>query len=143
MDIFNYLEEDNASIAQRLVETAKNYSQWSRDRIFEEVKKEFASAKEHFSKEALLENNLKNAAAVQSILSEVSQRRNEIMNEIEQIVEIHVDEPGFEQSLETIANKYSQYARYCKEKFYPAMKKILSTDELKHINEQLEQKALS
>ena len=143
MDIFSNLESENANIAQRLSETAKNYSQWARDRIFEEVKKDFALIKEHFAKDSTLENNLKNSNPVKTLLSEASRQRKEITAEIEQIVEIHVDEPGFEQALESIAEKFSQYGKYCKEQFYPAMKKILSADELKHIQEQLEQKIVS
>jgi hypothetical protein len=143
MDIFTYLDDDNAKIAQRLSETAKNYSTWARDRIFEEAKKAFASIKEHFDKEVILESNIKSSQTVQSLLAEASRQRKEIAAEVDQIVEIHVDEPGFEQSLETMANKYHQYAQYCKEKLYPAIKKILSADELKHINDQIEQKILS
>ncbi len=143
MDVISHLEEDNARISKCLMETAQNYSQWTRDRIFEEAKKIFASIKEHFSKDAILENNLKDSGPVANLLAEVSKQRKEITSEVEQIVEIHVDEPGFEQALETIAEKFAQYSQYCKEKFYPAMKKLLSTDELKHIQEQFEQKILS
>ena len=143
MDIFKYLTDDSGSIAQRLTDTAKNYSEWTQERVFEEAKKAFASIKEHFSSEVLLENNLKNAAPVQSLISEVTKLKKEITAEVEQIVELHVDEPGFEQSLETIAGKFNQYYQYCKEKFYPALQKTLSADELKHINEQMEQKVLS
>ena len=143
MEIFKYLVEDNASIAQRLTETAKNYSVWTQEQVFEEAKKAFSSIKEHFSSESILENNLKNGTAVQSILTEVSKLKKEITAEVEQIVEIHVDEPGFEQSLETIAAKFTQYSQFCKEKFYPAIQKVLSVDELKYINKQMEQKVLS
>jgi len=143
MDVFNYLEDDKSSIIQRLNETAKNYSVWTRDRVFEEAKNDFTSIKKHFARETLLENNLKNSVPVQNLLSAVSKLRDEITAEVEQIVEIHVDEPGFEQSLETIAKKFSQYAQYCKEKYYPDLKKILSADELKYIQKQLEQNILS
>jgi len=143
MDVFKYLEEDKSSIVQRLNETAKNYSVWARDKVFEEAKNDFSSIKEHFSRESILENNLKDGKAIQNLLSEVSGLRNEITTEVDEIVEIHVDEPGFEQSLESIAKKFSQYAQYCKEKYYPAMKKILSADELKHIQDQFEQKIYS
>jgi excinuclease UvrABC nuclease subunit len=143
MDIFAYLEDDGAKIGQRLSETAKNYSEWSRDRIFEEAKKAFASVKEHFAREVILESNIKNGQPIQALLTEASKQKKEITAEIESIVEIHVDEPGFEQALEDIAAKYAQYAQYCKDKYYPAIKKILSADDLKHINEQMEQKILS
>jgi vacuolar-type H+-ATPase subunit E/Vma4 len=143
MDVFNYLENDNASIAERLTETAKNYSEWAQERVFEEAKKAFASAKQHFSSASLLESNLKNNEPVKELLSEINRQKKEIMDEIDQIVEIHVDEPGFEQSLETIANKFSQYFQYCKNTYYPAMQKALTADDLKHVSDQLEQKVLS
>ena len=111
--------------------------------MFEETKKVFASVKQHFASESLLENNLKSPQPVKQILTDIDKQKKEITAEIEQIVEIHIDEPGFEQSLETVANKFSQYTKYCKEIYYPAVKKVLTTDELKHINDQLEQKVLS
>ena len=143
MDVFKYLEDDNASIVQHLSDTAKNYSEWSRERVFEEAKKAFASAHKHLAIESILENNLKDPAPVQSVLSELSKLKNEITAELEQIVELHIDEPGFEQSIETIADKFNQYAQFSKQKFYPAMQKIISADDLKRISDQMEQKVLS
>lgn len=141
MDIFGFLEDDNTHTSHRLNEAAKHYSDWARDRVFEESKKALALVEAHFSRDALLEQNLKNNGSVKSILDEVQKQREAIDSEIEHIVEIHVDEPGYEQALESIAAKFNQYAKYCHDTFYPAMKKALSADELKHVNEQLEEKA--
>jgi hypothetical protein len=143
MDVFNYLDEDNKKIAETLRQIVQNYSGWAFERVFEEAKKVFESIKNHFAKDTLLENNMKNPKQLENLLSEVAQKRKDITADIEQIVEIHVDEPGFEQSLETIANKYDQYHQYCKDKLYPKMKESLSPDEKKHIEEQLEQKIFS
>ena len=143
MDIFSLLEDDGARIAQRLTETGKNYSTWTRDRIFEEAKNLFQAIKDHFSKLAILENNLKNPEGLKDILSQVNTKRDSITADVEQIVEIHVDEPGFEQAFEQIAKKFTQFAQYNKETFFPAIKKNLSEDDLKHIQQQIDQKVLS
>ena len=113
MDVLNYLEDNNAQIAQHLTETAKNYWQSTHDRTFEEVKQEFQSIEDHFSREALLINNIEQREKVKNLLNEITKQKAEIRSEIEQIVEIHVDELGFEHALRCIANKFSQYALYC------------------------------
>jgi hypothetical protein len=143
MDIFNILEDDSARISERLTDITKNYSTWTMDRVFEEIKNIFESIKKHFAKISILENNLKNPEGIQNILSELNKQRDAITADIEQIVEIHVDEPGFEQSLETIAKKFIQFAQYSKGTFFPEIKKSLTPDDLKHIREQMEQKILS
>lgn len=143
MDIFSLLEDDGARIAKRLTETGKNYSTWTRDRIFEEAKSVFQAIKDHFAKVAILENNLKRPEEIKSTLSQLNTLRDSISADVQQIVEIHVDEPGFEQALEQIAKKFSQFTLYSKETFFPAIKKSLSEDDLKHIQQQIDQKVLS
>ncbi len=143
MDIFNFLQEDAAHIAERLTETGKNYSTWTKDRVFEEVKNLFQAIKDHFSKLAILENNLKNPEGLKDILVKLNTLRDSITADVEQIVEIHVDEPGFEQSFEQIAKKFTQFAQYSKETFFPAIKKNLTEDDLKHIQQQIDQRVLS
>jgi hypothetical protein len=143
MDIFSLLEDDGARIAGRLTETGKNYSTWTRDRVFEEAKSMFQAVKDHFAKVAIVENNLKRPEGLTDILSQVNTQRDAITADVEQIVEIHVDEPGFEQSLESIAKKFTQFAQYCKQTFFPTIKKNLSEDDLKHIQQQIDQKVLS
>jgi len=143
MDIFSLLEDDGARIAQRLTETGKNYSTWTRDRIFEEAKNLFQSIKDHFSKVAILENNLKNPNNLKDVLSQLNTLRDSITSDVEQIVEIHVDEPGFEQAFEQIAKKFTQFVLYSKETFFPTIKKQLTEDDFKHIQQQIDQKVLS
>lgn len=143
MDIFSFLEADGARIAQRLTETGKNYSIWTRDRVFEEAKNLFKSIKDHFAKVAILENNLKNPEGLKDILSQFNTQRDSITSDVEHIVEIHVDEPGFEQAFEQIAKKFTQFAQYSKQTFFPTIKKNLSEEDLKHIQQQIDQKVLS
>ncbi len=143
MDIFSLLEDDGARIAQRLTETGKNYSTWTMDRVFEEAKNLFQAIKDHFAKVAILENNLKDPAGLKDLLSQLNTQRDSITADVEQIVEIHVDEPGFEQAFEQIAKKFTQFAQFSKQTFFPAIKKNLSQDDLKHIQQQIDQKVLS
>ncbi len=49
MDIFKYLEDEGSRISERLTDTAKNYSTWTMDRIFEKIKKDFQGIKTIFS----------------------------------------------------------------------------------------------
>jgi hypothetical protein len=143
MDIFTFLEDDAAHIAERLTETGKNYSTWTRDRIFEEAKNLFQAIKDHFAKVAIVENNLKNPEGLKNDLIQFNKLRDSITSDVEQIVEIHVDEPGFEQSFEQIAKKFTKFAQYSKDTFFPIIKKNLSAEDLKHIQQQFDQKVLS
>jgi hypothetical protein len=143
MDIFSFLEADGSRIAERLTETGKNYSTWTMDRVFEEAKNLFQAIKDHFSKVAILENNLKNADSMKDVLVQLNTKRDSITADVEQIVEIHVDEPGFEQSFDQIAKKFSDFVKYSQGTFFPTVKQNLSEDDLKHIQQQIDQKVLS
>ncbi len=143
MDVFKYLEDDNNSIVQRFSEIIENYSKWATERVFEESKKAFSSVHQHIAQEAIVENNLKNDVAIERVLADATNQKKEITSQLEQIVELHIDEPGYEQSLEIIAKKYKEYVNLCTEQFYPSLKKVISPDELKHISDQLEQKVLN
>lgn len=143
MDIFTFLEDDGNHIAERLKEAGANYSTWTMDRFFEESKNCFQAMKEHFSKVAILENNLKNPTGIKDLLIKLNTQRDSIKADIDQIVEIHVDEPGFEKSFEQISQKFSDFVWFSKEKFFPAIQKNLSAEDLKHIRQQIDQKVLS
>ncbi|HEY9713901.1 MAG TPA: hypothetical protein V6C72_10550 [Chroococcales cyanobacterium] len=142
-NVFDYLNNDMSNIVQRLDATASHYADWPRDRIFEQTKKELAALKIHFSKEALLEQNLKNPNGTQGLIDKARKQREVIAKEVEDLVMIHVDEPGFEQGLESITEKLGEHMNFCAATFFPSLKEHLTNDDMQHIGEQLDQMVLS
>jgi hypothetical protein len=137
MNIFKYLKEDGASIAKRLEETCENYSEWTMDRVFEETKRDLDAINSHFQKTSLLVNNLKKAKAIDGILAEEKDRQDVIKMDIDNLVMIHVDEPGFEQALETIRDKFENYLEFCEKVLFLALEERLSKMDRKRVAEQL------
>jgi transcriptional regulator with XRE-family HTH domain len=143
IDVFEYLKQDGAHIAERLNTTVNQYSEWPRDRFFEETKRTLEAVRGYFSKESLLSNNLKDTQGTEAIVEEAEKQRGNIQADIENLVMVHVDEPGFDQMLGSIADKMNQHCDFCEEEFFPAMKEHLSADDIKHVKEQLDQEILS
>lgn len=143
MNVFHYLSEDHSAISKRLEETTENYSTWTRDRIFEESKNILQAIKDHFKKEHLLVNNLKDESGMHQVLSTLNNQEKEIKSEMDNLVMIHVDEPGFEQGLESIAGRFDEHCRFCGKTFYRRVKEKLTAKDLRQVQTQFERKLLS
>ncbi|MBX9772151.1 MAG: hypothetical protein K2X29_12315 [Candidatus Obscuribacterales bacterium] len=143
MNVFHYLTEDHSAIAKRLEETTENYSKWTRDRIFEESKNILQAIKDHFKKEHLLVNNLKDESGMHQVLSTLNKQEKELNSQIDNLIMIHVDEPGFEQGLESIAGRFDEHSRFCGKTFFRRVREKLSPKDLRQVQTQLELKVLS
>lgn len=143
MDVFEYLKNDGAHIAERLNNIASQYSEWPRDRVFEETKRALQEMKIYFTKEALLINNLKDDGETKEVVETAEKQRKSLEAAVENLVMIHVDEPGFEQGLDTIAEKMTQHCDFDADTFFPSMKAHLSEDDIKHVKQQLDDQILS
>jgi hypothetical protein len=142
MDVFDYLATDETHLFDKLHETYAQYSVWTRDQVFEETKNNLDGLRNLFHKEALLTQNLKDESGMQDILATVDRQRQDILTEADNLVMIHVDEPGFEDGLGAIADKFREHVEYCQNTFYPSVLDRLSPEDRKKINDQLEQKIL-
>lgn len=143
MNVFHYLTEDHNAIAKRLSDTIKNYSNWTRDRIFEESKNILQAIKDHFKKEHLLVNNLKDESGMHQVLTTLNRQEKELNSQIDNLVMIHVDEPGFEQGLESIAGRFDEHSRFCVKTFFSRVREKLTAKDLHRVETQLERKVLS
>lgn len=139
MNIFKYLKDDGLSIANRLEEACQNYSEWTMGHVFEETKRDLDGITSHFHKVSLLLNNLKKARAIDGILAEEKDRQDVIKADLGNLVMIHVDEPGFEQALETILAKFENYLQFCNKVLFPALEERLSKRDFQRVEEQLDQ----
>ncbi len=144
MNVFQYLKEDDAAIEGRLQNITEHYEHWTPDHVFEETKKVLNSIRVHFDvKESLLANNLKAKEGMECSLEECEKERQEIYDEIDNIVQIHVDEDGFYSGLKKLLSKVTEHRKFCNDIYYPNMRARLTDSDLVHIQQQLDQMVLS
>lgn len=146
MNVFTYLHEDAEHIAQGIHALATHYpdhSDWTWDRTFEESKKSLQRIKDHFSKQSLLVNNLHDESGVTDVLAEAQLERDQINLAIENLLDLHVNEQGFEQGLKELSKRTDKYFGYCDKVLYPELKSHLTKDELNHVREQLDELIMS
>lgn len=134
-----YLDEDGERVGKSLSMTAENYADWSQDQVFESTKKVLDGVRMHLEKETIVLSNLKNNDGLEDYLKEVATQELKLNDEIDNLVMIHVDEPGFEQGLESISAKFQQYCNFCATKLHPSVKQKLTDADLEHISQQLDQ----
>ncbi|SRR5579883_651894 len=140
MDAFEYLESDGRRIADHLQSLAENYSNWSRDRVFQESKNAIEAVEKfiHKKEDVVTLSFHKRSQDIDDMQAKFEDKRASIDELIEDMVMIHVDEPGYEQSLERLRTKFVDLLRFCNEEFYPAIKEAVSKEELESMNRQLD-----
>ncbi len=137
MDVFEFLLTNEAHLAYRLSETAAHYSEWTQDRVFEEVKRILDGLKSNFTKENALISTI-NADGLEDLVKEAEKHREDIKADAENLCMIHVDEPGFEQGLETLAYKFERHKEFCENTLFPRLKEHATDKELESIANQLD-----
>ena len=143
MDIFKYLQEDGESIAHRLNQTVAEFGVWPQERLFEETKKAFSSLEGHFDKERMIVKNIDNSDVVVPLTVEAEAQIQAIKEAIDSIVMIHIDEPGFLNALQSLANKFNDHMSFCLDKYYAVLRAGLSAADKAHVNAQFEMMVLS
>lgn len=139
MDVFEFLLTNEAHLAHRLSETAAHYSTWTQDRVFEETKRILDGLRANFNKENALINTIgAKADGIDDLIKEAEKHRNELKADAENLCMIHVDEPGFEQGLETLAYKFERHKEFCKNTLFPRLKESATPEELDSVANQLD-----
>ncbi len=137
MDVFEFLLTNEAHLAHRLSETAAHYSEWTQDRVFEETKRILDGLESNFNKENALISTI-NAEGIDDLVQEAQKHRDELRADAENLCMIHVDEPGFEQGLETLAYKFERHKEFCENTLFPRLKESASPEELESVANQLD-----
>ncbi len=137
MDVFEFLLTNEAHLAHRLSETAANYSSWTQDRVFEETKTILDGLKSNFTKENALISTIQ-VEGMEDILKEAEKHRDEIKEDASNLCMIHVDEPGFEQGLETLAYKFERHKEFCEKTLFPRLKEAATPKQLESAANQLD-----
>lgn len=138
MNVFDFLLTNEAHLAHRLTNTAKHYSDWTLDRVFEETKRVLDGLKCNFKKENALISTIRHVEDMEDVIEEAEQHRKDIRSAADNLCMIHVDEPGFEQGLEDLASKFEQHRMFCENILFPLLEEHADPDELQRIADQLD-----
>jgi hypothetical protein len=144
MNVIDYLIDDENRIERRLQDLVDNYLNWTQDRSFEEIKKIINALGIHVrDKETLLTNNLKSTDGIEPVLEKCVAERKAIDDEIDNLTQLHVDEPGFKAGLDKLLHVVSEHNRFCESEFFPKLGERLSSNDLEHIQQQMDQIVMS
>lgn len=140
MNIFEYFRDDDKRIKKMAAEIAEHYADWPQDRVFESVKRLIESVEKHIERtESLLLSHFnEHDPAMDEVTNKWKQKRTEIEELIDGLVMVHVDEPGFEDTLIRLSKLIENLARFDKEELYPSVFENSSDSELTRINKRFE-----
>lgn len=144
MNVFEYLKNDEEHILSSLEQLTEHYPDWSMDRVFEGIKQAIDSLQKHIhKKESMVLANVHAREKIEDLIAKFEDKKTAIDEIVENLVMIHVDEPGFEQQMTRLTKYFKEFSRFSQEELYPAILKVATKDELRRMNEQLETMVLS
>ena len=141
MNVFEFLTDEAHSVVRRFNEVVEHYpatADWTWDRAFEETKKDITMLTEHLKKETVLEGNVNDPADISSVMDQAKAQRKDIHSSIDNVLMIHVDEAGFKEGLQKIADKLDAHTDFCVKSYYPLLEKEISAEKMANIQDQLE-----
>jgi hypothetical protein len=141
MNVFEFLTEEAHSVVRRFNDVVEHYpatADWTWDRAFEETKKDITMLTEHLKKESVVESNVSQSQDMTAQMDKAALQRKEINSSIDNVLMIHVDEAGFKEGLQKIAEKLDEHTMFCTKSYYPLLEQHLSANELQNIQDQLE-----
>ncbi|MCC6978125.1 MAG: hypothetical protein IT343_07375 [Candidatus Melainabacteria bacterium] len=138
MDVFEFLLTNEAHLAHRLNKTAAHYADWTQDRVFEETKRVLDGLNGNFKKENAVISTITDIDGMEDIIAEAERHRNEMKADAENLCMIHVDEPGFEQGLQILADKFERHREFCAKTLFPRLREHAEPEELESIADQLD-----
>lgn len=141
MNVFEFLTDEAHSVIRRFNDVVEHYpatADWTWDRAFEETKKDITMLSEHLKKETVVESNVSQSQDMSDVIDKAALQRKGIKSSIDNVLMIHVDEAGFKEGLQKIAEKLDEHTTFCTNSYYPLLQQHLSAHELQNIEDQLE-----
>lgn len=141
MNVFEFLTEEAYCVSKRFNQVVEHYpatADWTWDRAFEETKKDITMLTEHLKKETVLECSIGDLTDMSEALDQAKAQRKDINSSIDNVLMIHVDEAGFKEGLQKIADKLDEHTEFCVKSYYPLMEKLIPAEKLANIQDQLE-----
>jgi len=136
MNIFEYFRDDDKRVRAMAAEIVEHYADWPQDRVFESVKRLIEGVDKHMSRvETLLLTRFnENDPDMASVMARFNTKKAEIKEVIDSLVMVHVDEPGFEDTLMRLSKLIENLARFDKEELYPKVQECASEKDLSSMN---------
>lgn len=135
---FDLLEREEQAIIDQIDLLINNYATWGMDEVFANVKAAIDLIRKHIhQKENLVLARVQSKSGIEGIVKRFYDLRTEIDETIDNLVMIHVDEPGFEQLLEKLATQFKEVVRLSQDELFPAVEQMASQEEIREINTQL------
>lgn len=139
MDVFEFFSAEHELIERKLRNLAQNYFNWTREQVFDGVKECCDHIRGHLDKEEeLLLDKLQRKGITSRLLEELAHDRQSMLDDIENLVMVHVDEPGYDEYLKSLHNRFADHIGHCKRSF-DHIKKHGDQKDLERINEELKE----
>src|SRR6516164_8263393 len=104
-NIFKYLEEEQELIQDKLANLVRDFRQSTREQNFDEVKLICDRLRAYCKKQLdLLLDKIQDRTRCQAELEETNRKRASILDDLNELVMIHVDEPGYDDYLVKLLN---------------------------------------
>lgn len=144
MDIFTYFQADHANMEKKLNELTENYSQLSAAQVHDKALRIFDAISAHFEKqEELMLSSIKDIESLQPVVKDCLADRKNIMDEIEDAVNIHIDDPDFNKQMKRILKLIENHVKFSDHDLYDKIKDQVPEEVLEKINDRLAQNILS
>jgi hypothetical protein len=136
-DIFSYLKEEEDLAESGLKELVDGFREKTREEVFDEVKLDCDRLRGYLKKQsALLLDHLKDQGGITAQLKDTVKERDELFADMDNLVMVHVDEPGYQEYLANLLQRSKNYF-YASETLYGKLKEVLPKQNLYEINENL------
>jgi len=137
MNIFEYFAEEESDIERKLHELTKNYEMWTREQVFDRVKEVCDAIMGHLKKQSLLilQNFTPGTEELRNLFREAQEDHMLVNEEIGQLVEVHVDEPNYDEGLRNLLAVVEKHVAFSK-RLYSGLQANLSKQDLDNLNAQ-------
>ncbi len=134
MDVFQLLEEQHNVIHDDLFELLHGTELEAAEAVALSGKL-FWAIRQHFdNQDKLLFRNVRHVPELRSLLKEFNIDRHEIIDDIDQIVLWHVDEPGYADMLKTILRAIEHHMKVAETQLFPKLREFMGPQDLARLN---------
>ncbi|PWU00400.1 MAG: hypothetical protein C5B53_04120 [Candidatus Melainabacteria bacterium] len=135
--VFNYLKEEQDFVIANLRELVKNLPDKNREEVFDEVKLICDKLRGYFKKQSsLLLDELENKGEYSGLIKKTKKTHDRLFDDLENLVMIHVDEPGYRSYLANLLKDCEIYFS-ASDELFAKLAQTLPKPALKRINEKL------
>ena len=144
INVFTYFEADDANIERQLHELTENYDNLSPAQVFEKAVGIFDAIKAHFNKqEDLLFAEIRHVEKVRSAIEVCLADRKKVLDDIDNSLNLHVDEPGFNESVRRVLKDIERHVELSEKQLYAEIRNHVPAEAIERINKKLEMLTLS